>query len=359
MGKNNKVHIVGAGLSGMIAAINLAREGFQVIVLDKAKRIGDVSPLHPSYHGTPMDFDLINDYVGIDISPCFIRAENVEIYQSPKKYTLTSHELYLVERGPRESAMDIFLYNMAKEAGVEFQFGQVVKDPKELPDSTIIATGLFKEMGEAFKRPLMRLPCYTARREEPDPNRNMTNRIWFGPYTNAYAYGTIMNGIDYLLLFTDKGELTSQDLNRFEEDIEASDGTKADNWEYFEVYVPTDAPGAPELFADGKILTGTLSGMMEPGLYFGIHGAIISGKIAALAVTDPERALKDFKHYNKLFKRCWYLHRYLNNPVRLHFFKFFFSNPGVSAPFAKFIDNGIPGVDHFFENFKTEYAGSY
>ena len=359
MAKNKKVYIVGAGLSGMIAAINLARDDYQVIVLDQARKIGDVPPLHPSYHGTPMNFDLIKDYVGIDVSPCFIRARAVDIYQSPRKYTLTSHELYEVERGPRESAMDIFLYNLAKEAGVEFQFGQVVKNPKDLPDSTIIATGLFREMGEAFNRPLMRLPCYTARRKESDPNRNAINRIWFGPYTNTYAYGTIMNGIDYLLLFTDRGDLTSQDLKRFEEDIEASDGTRVDNWEYFDVYVPTDTPGAPRLFSDGKILTGTLSGMMEPGLYFGIHGAIISGKIAALAVTDPERAVRDFKKFNKEYKKCWYLHRYLNNPIRLHFFKFFFSNPNISAPIAKFMDNGIPGIDHFFENFVTEFAGTY
>ena len=31
MGKNKTVHIVGAGLSGMVAAIHLAREGHQVI----------------------------------------------------------------------------------------------------------------------------------------------------------------------------------------------------------------------------------------------------------------------------------------------------------------------------------------
>jgi flavin-dependent dehydrogenase len=40
MAKNKKVHIVGAGLSGMVAAINLAREGHQVVVLEGAKKIG-------------------------------------------------------------------------------------------------------------------------------------------------------------------------------------------------------------------------------------------------------------------------------------------------------------------------------
>ena len=47
MAKNKKVHVVGAGLSGMVAAINLAREGHQVLVLDGAEKIGGVHPHHP------------------------------------------------------------------------------------------------------------------------------------------------------------------------------------------------------------------------------------------------------------------------------------------------------------------------
>ena len=54
IGKNKKVHIVGAGLSGMVAAINLAREGHQVIILEGASKIGGIHPHHPSIHGTPM-----------------------------------------------------------------------------------------------------------------------------------------------------------------------------------------------------------------------------------------------------------------------------------------------------------------
>ena len=80
MEKNRKVHIVGAGLSGMVAAINLAREGHQVVVLEGADRIGGDPLHHPAIHGTPMNFDLIKDYVGIDHYFDGLKAEYTGTY---------------------------------------------------------------------------------------------------------------------------------------------------------------------------------------------------------------------------------------------------------------------------------------
>ena len=154
-------------------------------------------------------------------------------------------------------------------------------------------------------------------------------------------------------------DLSLLDLKQFEEDLERSEGTKVENWDHLEMIAPIAAPNAPKLFAGSKILSGTISGMMEPGLYFGIHGAIISGKIAALAVTDPEGAFRDFKYFNREFKKCWYVHRYMNNPQRQYFFRFFFSYPLACTPFTEYIDKGVPGIDHVFANFRTEYRGTY
>ncbi len=357
MKKNKKVHIIGAGLSGMIAAINLAREGFEVVVLDEAKKLGD-HPLHPSLHLTPMNFDLIKNYVGIDIASCFTPGKRMDIYQNSKKYCVTSYESYIVERGPRKTSLDIHLYTLARELGVEFQFGQKVKDPHSLPDPTIIATGLFREMGEALHRPLICFRGYIARRKITDPDLQGITRTWIGPYTNGYAYAPILNDLDFLVFFSDR-DLSLTDLKQFEEDLERSEGIKVENWDYIEMTAPIADPNAPKLFAGSKILAGTISGMMEPGLFCGIHGAIVSGKVAALAVTDPEGAARDFKRFTRGFKKCWYTHRYINNPQRQHFFKLFFSHPGVFGPFTRFVDTGIPGIDHYFTNFKAEHMGTY
>ena len=40
--------VVGAGLGGLVAAINLAREGRDVLVLDKETRVGGSPHFHPS-----------------------------------------------------------------------------------------------------------------------------------------------------------------------------------------------------------------------------------------------------------------------------------------------------------------------
>ena len=57
--------VVGAGLSGMVAAIDLARQGDEVLVLGKEKAIGGSPAYHPSLHATPIDFQ----YTSAEASP--------------------------------------------------------------------------------------------------------------------------------------------------------------------------------------------------------------------------------------------------------------------------------------------------
>ena len=58
------IHIVGAGPSGLVAAINLKREGFNVIVHEAEKEIGGPPSWHPSVHVDPMDYDTFEQYTG-------------------------------------------------------------------------------------------------------------------------------------------------------------------------------------------------------------------------------------------------------------------------------------------------------
>ena len=66
-----KITIVGAGLAGMVAAINLARQGYEVTILEKEKQIGGSPVFHPSLHATPIDLRYTSDFIGIDISNHF------------------------------------------------------------------------------------------------------------------------------------------------------------------------------------------------------------------------------------------------------------------------------------------------
>jgi flavin-dependent dehydrogenase len=296
-----KVHIVGAGLSGMVAAYNLATEGHEVLVLDKGKSFGGDLPHHPSNHYTPISIDWIWDYIGIDLSSCFHASTGGNYFIGDEKFTMPVKGYYLVERGARKGAVDSLLYDKCLEAGVKFEFGHDITDPLDMPDPTILATGLHKEMGHILSRPMLRLPCFVARKKLDSDIRDGHTYCWVGDYTNTYGYASIINNLDYFLLFSDT-HLTYNDLKKYEEHLEASLGLKFEKWDYFEVWVPLAGLEEPTLFSGSKILAGTLAGMMDPGFYFGIHGAMLSGKVAAMAVTDPELAYSEIKRLHPNYK---------------------------------------------------------
>ncbi len=54
-------------MSGLIAAINLARDGYEVVVHDREKGYGGDSGYNPSTHTTPIDVERTSEYVGIDL----------------------------------------------------------------------------------------------------------------------------------------------------------------------------------------------------------------------------------------------------------------------------------------------------
>ena len=72
----------------------------------------------------------------------------------------------------------------------------------------------------------------------------------------------------------------------------------------------------PRLHHKGLILAGTISGFMDPFAWFGILGSLLSGKIAALAVYDPQTAQREFDRFNKNFKLFHYLKSNIVTKIR-------------------------------------------
>ena len=105
-----KIHIVGAGLSGMVAAINLAREGYEVMILEGHTGIGGLKNVHPSAHTTPIDVTAASKYTGIDLSPCFKPVLNFQMGVRKDLYTCGTDTLYCVERSNRPTSIDTYLY---------------------------------------------------------------------------------------------------------------------------------------------------------------------------------------------------------------------------------------------------------
>jgi flavin-dependent dehydrogenase len=298
-----KVHIIGAGLSGMIAAYNLAREGHEVLVLDKGPAIGGTPPHHPSNHATPLAVDWIWNYIGIDLSALFHEPKGGSLFIAKDRFSMPRSN-FIVERGPRETSIDFFLHRKCQEAGVAFEFGRDIRDPFDMPDPTIIATGLHRDMGRVLDRPLRRLSCVAARRRMQSDEHDCHNFAWMGSYTATYGYASMVNKLEYYLLFSE-GEITRPDLRRFEDHLERSIGVRFERWVPFEVWVPTARPDAPRLITGSKILAGTIAGMICPSAYFGIQGALLSGRIAALAVSDPEAAAREMERMTANYRSAY------------------------------------------------------
>jgi len=307
MGK--EIQILGAGLSGMVAAINLAKQGYEVTILDRSAGIGGSETLHPSVHGTPVRKERTWGYVGIDLSSCFHTPQDIRFYFGSNGYRIPAgeaYEVYAVERGNRASSIDSFLYQKAQELGIRFEFSRDIKSHQELTAGSIIASGLFPEMYDSLQVPSVKVHCYMLQFETDKPTEIVG---YFDNYIGDYYYHGVVNGILFGLLFQRK-PFPRDALKRCQEFLKEREGLPIEDWTFMPVWVPVASIRNPRLFAEDKILAGTISGMMDPVMLFGIVGAILSGKIAALAVYDRDQAIRDFRFYTRNWRR-----NYINRKI--------------------------------------------
>ena len=313
MGRNKgPIHVVGAGLAGLTAAINLAREGREVIVLEKGKRVGGLAVYNPSPHGTPMDADAMSRYIGIDLKPGMVLMEDGILGVYGKRFKLKfppNVQAWMIERGPRKSSMDHYLYRIAVEEGVKFEFDQPIKTDKqvrELPRGSIMATGLHADGFEAANVPYRPLFGYFAKCRVPWQEARVS--FCFDDYSPDYAFTCSVNGIAFALIFNRERPVAKWEMEKFAESATLEDGYP------FKRFYPLGGGSSgvaaaapirqftnPRLFHGDLILAGTLAGMMDPILFFGMHGAFISGKIAARALSDPAGAYDEFRRLNWTF----------------------------------------------------------
>ena len=136
-----KITIVGAGLSGMVSAINLAKKGYEVTVLEKEKKIGGSAAFHPSLHATPIDVNHTSNFIGIDLKDHFPLLTDNQSWIKNVRLIPTEFNTHGVERGQRKSSLDNYLYKLCLELGVKFEFGHTVKKLADIAPGSIVASG--------------------------------------------------------------------------------------------------------------------------------------------------------------------------------------------------------------------------
>ncbi|MBK5093422.1 MAG: NAD(P)-binding protein [Actinobacteria bacterium] len=341
--------VVGAGLSGLVAAVNLAREGREVLVLEKENRVGGSPLYHPSPEWTPVDLAAFSRYEGIDISSAVapFKTGRVVVYGEMIPIDMDAISSYMIERGPRKSSLDTYLYELALAEGVKFEFGHPVTSSHDfavLPPDTIISTGLYFEGFDALNVPYLTSFHFVARKTIDETEGNHVT-IYHGGFTRDYSYTSSVNGIAFAHVFQ-RSPLGRGALEAFKEQVFISEGLEFESWEHFTFPVPAASAKNPRLFAGNKILAGTLAGCMESYMFFGMLGALVSGKIAAIAVSDKARALEEFELATARFRAAYVLRRTANmlpHAVQRHALQFALGRAFDSPSVAKTVRESMPG----------------
>jgi flavin-dependent dehydrogenase len=347
--------VVGAGLAGMVAAINLAKAGYEVTVLEAEARIGGSRQLHPSLHITPIDKRKVWEYIGVDLDDCFVAPKVFRMYLGHLGFDIFPDDMSTVERGPRPSSVDTRLHELAVEAGVAFDFGRRIDRLEDLPLDTIIATGLDPPMFEILGLPYRDIP---SRHVFKPTELDRYGLGIFSEYASEYFYAAALNRLFYGMLPLEEPPDPNH-LSRLVRDLKAWEEIDIPETEWRPVVfrVPLGGPANLRLFHQDKILAGTIAGMMDPFFLFGIHGALVSGRIAALAVMDKEKGRAEFARVNRYFTqtfRAKQVYERLPVKARLALFKAMAKAPYLFSPMMPLISRGIPGHEetgYFYRSF--------
>jgi flavin-dependent dehydrogenase len=298
-----RVHILGAGLAGLSAAITLAKSGYEVDVFERNKDVG--GRFHGDLQGLENwsekediidDFNRMNIDISFDCDP-FSRitaANNLKI----NEIVASKRPLYyLVKRGTVPGSLDLGLKEQAQDAGVNIHF------EKSIPEShaDIVATGPISEhvvglvKGITFKTDL-----------EDTATVLFDNKAAF----KGYAYLLVTNGYGCM------STVLLDNLNAVSSCFERTKDIFSSIYE-FDIEEPKKCGGVgcftmKKRFKEGNTLfAGEAAGLQDFFLGFGMRYAITSGFLAARSIITGEDYDGTIVSYFKNKLKAGVVNRYL------------------------------------------------
>ncbi len=276
MAKYQHINILGGGISGLSAAINLAKAGYAVDVFERnhdigARFFGDLQGLENWTQTEDILASLtrMNIDINFDYQPFYsvVVSDNSRI---KGKYVFNSPLCYLVKRGTIKGSIDQGLKHQALEAGVKLNF----QHPLSPEEADIVATGPNTRNVFAVNKGIV-----------------FQTRMKDGMYVlldNRLAY----KGYAYLLISAGYACMCTTLFQNFEKINDGFRKTKVafENWLNPDIDNPRDVGGIGSftlcnIFQDKRSLfVGESAGVQDLLWGFGIRTSLQSGFLAAQSI---------------------------------------------------------------------------
>lgn len=272
-----RVHIIGAGPAGLVAAINLARDGYEVIVHEQKRDVG--CRFEGDFQGienwsSEEDAEDFLHRVGIFVNFRFEPFTTAEFYgPGLHKAVIRANRplFYLVERGSMQWSIDNGLKRQALAEGVELSFNDRLET---LPSGwVIVATG--PKAADAIAKGIV------FKTSHPDLCVGfLENRVAPG----AYAYLLVSNHLATFATclfgdFPNESVYYQRALETMQSvvDIEIRDAKEFGGYVNFFL--------RPSAVKHGRVLyAGENAGFQDALWGFGLRYAMLSGYLAAVSI---------------------------------------------------------------------------
>ena len=288
----DRIKIVGAGIAGLTAAINLARNGSNVIVYE----------INPRYPGGRLkgDWQHLENWtnkrdtidrlieLGLEINFPTKPAYKLSMFTpSFKRIDVKSSKplFYSVRRGRPKESIDWGLFKQARKEGVEIVFGKPIRDE----NVDIVATG-----------PQKIFAYVSGINFELD--REDENFVLIDKHLSLiYSYFSVINKKATLASAHWDFRRANQYIVEFRKKISRLLGITVKDGEFFQAKAGFSLEGP--LVKDKTLFVGEAAGIQDNFAGFGMMSAIRSGYLAAKTLMEVSDSKKQGLYYKKLCKK--------------------------------------------------------
>jgi flavin-dependent dehydrogenase len=299
---------------------------------------------------TPLHFQAMKEYIGIDVEPCFSELKQFKAYIYSKIVHFNPHHLYVTERGSTTTSLDYFLYKTAVNEGVTFEFSHPLTPEtiRSIPQRSIIAIGSYSNLFEHLNlRHSLFIHC--------DNHMNIPRKdnfciAYFDTHLAGYGYGYIAakEGVASVELDFQRTQPYEKYLRMFQQQIKENEHLEFGPWSFVRPdTIPHEINLLKKVHGKTVILAGAISGFHDPFFGFGVNSALISGKIAAMTISSERKGVQEFNRFTRNLHRMFLLSSiYHHLPLKNLIIPRFFQSKKSIMPIIKRNFGSIPGFTH-------------